>query len=188
MQYRDTPCRRGFPPTTTADTTAEPGCKRWRCAMACVCRMIRPAADRMDGLSCAAGATLSPWRAGREVANSLDGFHAAPSKRQLLSSSMIDKSPRNGSTAVSVAGNRHRDFTQKDTGGGTHTLCSPTPRVFVLSKYSFSAAPIRAQIYPVLSTTSGNSGGCSIPLFLAVPPHLLRPEYAFRIPGRAGPA
>ena len=49
----------------------------------------------------------------RAAANSLDGFHAASSKRQLLSSSMIDKSPRNDSHALSMAGNRHRASRKK---------------------------------------------------------------------------
>ena len=46
MQYGDIPCCRTECPATTADTTAELGCKPGHCAVACACRLIRPAADR----------------------------------------------------------------------------------------------------------------------------------------------
>ena len=53
----------GKSPVTTADTTAELGCKPWRWAKACVCRMIRPARiGKSAFLRCRA--MLSPWRAG----------------------------------------------------------------------------------------------------------------------------
>ena len=46
MQYGESPCRRAECPTTTADTTAELGCKPGHRAIVCECRLIRPAADR----------------------------------------------------------------------------------------------------------------------------------------------
>ena len=52
----------------TADTTAELGCNPQQGVMDCLCRLIRPAADRAACCSCAAGAMLSPWCTEREFA------------------------------------------------------------------------------------------------------------------------
>ena len=58
-------------------------------------------------------------------------------------------------------------FTQKDTGGGTHALCSPTSRVFLLSRYSFLLRLQECKC-TVLSTTSRNSGSIFCPVSRAV--------------------
>ena len=81
MQYGDFPCCRTECPTTTADTTAELGCKPWHWAIVCECRLIHPAADR----ECAVPALPEPCchhgvQVGR-LPYSLGGFPAVPLQR-----------------------------------------------------------------------------------------------------------
>ena len=63
MQYGEYTLSPDISPVTTADTAAELGCKPWRWAKACVCRLIRPARiGKSAYLRCRT--MLSPWRAG----------------------------------------------------------------------------------------------------------------------------
>ena len=83
MQYGDRPCLRTFVLMTTADTAAELGCKRWQNARACVCRTIRPAADRGKAVP-ALPATASSFFYDRQVFSGISAVPAAGSRRRVL--------------------------------------------------------------------------------------------------------
>ena len=91
----------GKSPVTTADTTAELGCKPWRWAKACVCRVIRPATD-WGVLSCAAGPCCHHGAQDREAAKLPGRFCCRTALTALLSpvSSMIDKVLPSGVSAA----------------------------------------------------------------------------------------
>ena len=91
MQYGDFPCCRTECPTTTADTTAELGCKPWHWAIVCECRLIHPAADR----ECAVPALPEPCchhgAQVRRLPYSLSGFPAVPLQRLSMLLHKIDR-------------------------------------------------------------------------------------------------
>lgn len=70
--------------------------------------------------SCTSGAMLSPWRTGREIADSLDSFHAVPAQRLSFPIFMIDKCfiPRHFCRTVAGKGHTLLNLTQKDTESG----------------------------------------------------------------------
>lgn len=131
MQYGDRPCLRTFVLMTTADTAAELGCKRWQNARACVCRTIRPAADRGKAVP-ALPATASPWRAGREAANLPGRFSRRTVPAALfLPFSMIDKfspaflpSPRLAAAAGYCGKKRHKSRSTLRVLSDFSCLCS----------------------------------------------------------------
>ena len=103
-------------PTTTADTTAELGCKPWHCAVACECRLIRPAADRgCVFLRCRnhavtmahrAGGCHTPWAV--FLPYRLDGSPC-------FFINLIDKLPSHRHSCRAVAGKHHSDFRREKT-------------------------------------------------------------------------
>ena len=92
---------------------------------------------------------------GRETANSLDGFHAAPSQRHFRSFKFLDRQVLfTGIPAVPAAGNRRRVNLRKKTRERAHPCGHrPTSRVFVLLGYPVFAAPRWAQ--GVISSSRG---------------------------------
>ena len=116
MQYGDIPCCRTGCPATTADTTAELGCKPWHCAVACECRLIRPAADRgCVFLRCRnhavtmahrAGGCHTPWAV--FLPYRLDGSPC-------FFINLIDKSLSHRHSCRAVAGKHHSDFRREKT-------------------------------------------------------------------------
>ena len=79
----------------------------------------------------------------REAANSLDGFHAAPSQRHFRSFKFLDRQVLfTGIPAVPAAGNRRRVNLRKKTRERAHPCGHrPTSRVSVLLGYPVFAAP-----------------------------------------------
>lgn len=135
MQYGDKPCRQANSPTTTADTTAELGCKALQNETLCMCRLIRPAADLGDAIPalpepcCHHGAQVG------SLPDSLDGSHAAPSKR--LSTLLTIWSTSDffsGIPAVLWLANPQLLQMQKDTERGCASRC--TVILFVSFKFS----------------------------------------------------
>ena len=103
-------------PTTTADTTAELGCKPWPWAIVCECRLIRPAADR----ECAVPVLPEPCcHHGAQVGRlpySLGGIPAVPLQRlSMLLHNLIDKSFSHRHSCRAVAGKHHSDFRREKT-------------------------------------------------------------------------
>ena len=116
MQYGDRPCLRTFVLMTTADTAAELGCKRWQSARACVCRMIRPGGGSGERCSCAAGATGSPWCAGREAAYLPGRFSRRTVPAALFFPFFYNRQVVfSGISAVPAAGSRRRSCERKKT-------------------------------------------------------------------------
>ena len=83
---------------------------------------------------------------GREAANSLDGFHAAPSQRHFLSFKFLDRQVLfTGIPAVPAAGNRRRVNLRKKTRERAHPYGHrPASRVSVLLGYPVFAAVLWA--------------------------------------------
>ena len=78
--------------------------------------MIRPAADRGLCVPALPGPCSHHGAQDREAANSLDGFHAAPSQRHFRSFKFLDRQVLfTGIPAVPAAGNRRRVNLRKKT-------------------------------------------------------------------------
>ena len=135
MQYGDFPCCRTECPTTTADTTAELGCKPWHWAIVCECRLIRPAADRgCVFLRCRNHAVTMAHRSGG-CHNSLGGFPAVPPQRLSILFYLIDKSLSYRHSCRAVAGKHHSDFRREKTRKeAALDACSHPFRVFQNSR------------------------------------------------------
>ena len=108
-----------------------------------MCRMIRPAADQGLCVPALPGPCSHHGAQGRETANSLDGFHAAPSQRHFLSFKFLDRQVLfTGIPAVPAAGNRRRVNLRKKTRERAHPCGHrPASRVSVLLGYPVFAAP-----------------------------------------------
>ena len=116
MQYGEEPCRQTKCPATTADTTAELGCKPWHWAIACECRLIRPAADRgCVFLHCRnhavtmahrSGVCHTPWAV--FLPYRLNGSSC-------VFINLIDKSLSHRHSCRAVAGKHHSDFRREKT-------------------------------------------------------------------------
>ena len=94
--------------------------------------------------SCAAGAMLSPWRAGSGDCQLPGRFprRTVPAAFPFFQISMIDKVLFAGIPAVPAAGNRRRVNLRKKTRERAHPCGHrPTSRVFVLLGYPVFAAP-----------------------------------------------
>ena len=63
----------------TADTTAELGCNPQQGVMDCLCRLIRPAADRGPAVPALPGPCSHHGAQSGSLPNSLDGLSAVPS-------------------------------------------------------------------------------------------------------------
>ena len=116
MHYGDIPCCRTECPATTADTTAELGCKPWYWAIVCECRLIRPAADRgCVFLRCRnhavtmahkSGGCHTPWAVFLPYR-----FNGSP----CFFINLIDKSLSRRHPFRAVAGKHHSDFRREKT-------------------------------------------------------------------------
>ena len=83
--------------------------------------MIRPAADQGLCVPALPGPCSHHGAQGRETANSLDGFHAAPSQRHFRSFKFLDRQVLfTGIPAVPAAGNRRRVNLRKKTRERAH--------------------------------------------------------------------
>ena len=136
MQYGEEPCRQTKCPATTADTTAELGCKPWHWAIACECRLIRPAADRgCVFLHCRNHAVTMAHRSGGchipwavSLPYRFNGFPCFLIK-------LIDKSLSHRHSCRAMAGKHHSDFRREKTRKeAALDACSRTFRVFQNSR------------------------------------------------------
>ena len=133
MQYGDFPCCQAECPTTTADTTAELGCGRWRLPPAA---SVRPAADRgCVFLRCRSHAVTMAHRSG--------GCHASwavflPYRFNgfpCFFINLIDKSHSQRHSCRAVAGKHHSDFRREKTRKeAALSACSHPFRVFQNSR------------------------------------------------------
>ena len=123
-------------PTTTADTTAELGCKPGHWAIVCECRLIRPAADRgCVFLHCRnhavtmahrAGGCHTPWAV--FLPYRLNGFPC-------FCINLIDKSLSHRHSCRAVAGKHHSCFGREKTRKeAALSACSHPFRVFQNSR------------------------------------------------------
>lgn len=136
MQYGVEPCCRAKCPTTTADTTAELGCKPGHWAIVCECRLIRPAADRgRVFLRCRSHAVTMAHRAGgchTPWAVFLPyRFNGSP----CFFINLIDKSLFYRHSCWAMAGKHHSGFRREKTRKeAALSACSHPFRVFQNSR------------------------------------------------------